>query len=343
MDLDGQMRLSVRLPHSWCGSGPDAIRRVAEACEELGFWGVSVHDHLLVDPAHGFCRDGSRNAHDMYEALGVLSFVAGFTRRVKLITTVIVLGFRSPVLLAKEVATLDNLSGGRLLLGVGVGALRGRASDQGYRLSVNASIARKEFDALNVRGHRGAMADEHLEAMEALWTRDRSSYHGRLVSFEDFAFFPKPLQRPRPPIWVGGRSEAALRRVVFHGDGWIPSHENPAHYDRCRRRIEEIAAEAGRPAPGGWGLNVDATIAPTEAEAEQTILRAYGHVFESHQALRDACLAGSPEGWLEQLARWRALGVQLVDLKLVPMDLESTLAQLRLIARRVLPALPSLG
>jgi alkanesulfonate monooxygenase SsuD/methylene tetrahydromethanopterin reductase-like flavin-dependent oxidoreductase (luciferase family) len=336
------MRLVVRLPHSYAAAHPSAIRRVAEAAEELGYWGISVQDHLIVDPTIAPCRSGQGDNRDVYEAFQVLSWVAAATRRVKLLTTVIVVGFRHPVMLAKEAATLDALSEGRLILGLGVGALRKRRAAEGFKLTHHAGVATREFDALGVNGSRGPLAEETLRVLDACWTQSPASFEGPTVRFRDLDMWPRPVQRPRPPIWIGGRSEAAMRRVALLADGWIPSHEAPQHFAWGRRRILELAAEAGRPAPTGWGTNIDIALGRSSEAAEAEMARWFGHLFESRQAMVDATLTGTPERVLEQLGRWRRAGLEVADLKFVPRDVDATLQQMRLVAEEVIPALPAL-
>jgi probable F420-dependent oxidoreductase len=154
-------------------------------------------------------------------ALTAMSFLAGATSRVTVISAVVILPLHNPVVLAKEIATLDVLSGGRLIVAFGVGH------------------AAEEFEALGVRfDQRGRMADEYLEAMSVLWTEDAPSYDGRYVRFADIRFEPKPLQKPHPPLWIGGNSPASLRRAA-RWQGWFPwkvtAAELPARLAELRR------------------------------------------------------------------------------------------------------------
>lgn len=222
----------VRVPHAWCHVSPSAIHEVSAAAEELGFDGVSVQDHLLSESGVTPCGDAhGQDDRMVLEALSVLNYLAGRTRRLRLLSGVLVLSYRDAILLAKEVATLDVLSRGRLVVGVGVGAVGGGQADAGQELSPHARIAQREFEAMGVRGGRGGLMDEMLESMITLWEQDSATFHGRLISFDGLDLFPKPVQDPHPRIWIGGRSDAALRRVARLGDGWFPSHASP---DRSR-------------------------------------------------------------------------------------------------------------
>jgi probable F420-dependent oxidoreductase len=172
---------------------------VARTADELGFDSLAIPEHIVIP-------------NDMVEAMGpwwshamtAMSFVAGATSRIVVDSAVIVLPYHDPVVLAKAAATLDLLSGGRVRLSIGVGH------------------AEREFEILRVPFHeRGRVTDEYLAAMIELWTSDTPEFHGTHVDFADIAFAPKPVQRPHPPIWIGGNSKAAMRRAARH-DGWYP-------------------------------------------------------------------------------------------------------------------------
>jgi alkanesulfonate monooxygenase SsuD/methylene tetrahydromethanopterin reductase-like flavin-dependent oxidoreductase (luciferase family) len=336
------IRFTVRLPHSLRVADPAAIRTVATLAEELGFYGVSVQDHILLDAGSAPCYTGDADPRTVYSALTTLAYLAGVTETVKLLTTVVVAGYRHPVMLAKEAATLDALSGGRLILGFGVGASRTRQAAEGFLLSHHASIATREFDALGVSGHRGRLADETLRVLDMIWTQESATFAGETVSFEDLDVFPKPVQRPRPPILIGGRSEAALRRTALLADGWCPSHESPEHFALGRRRALDIAAEAGRPAPTWWGTNIDLAIATSRDAAEEKMTRGFGRLFETRDAMLNATLTGTPEDILDRLRVWRRAGLNLADIKIVPRDLDDTLEQMAIIGKEILPVLPEL-
>jgi len=338
----GSPAVFVRVPHAWCHASASAIAEVADATEEFGFDGVSVQDHLLSDSGVTPC--GGAHGHDdrsVLEAMAVLNFLAGRTRRLRLLSGVLVLPYRSPVLLAKEIATLDNLSGGRLTLGVGVGAVAGRQADAEQQLSAHARIAQREFQAMGVRGDRGSLMDEMLEAMIALWEHDSASFHGRHVNFEGLDLYPKPVQQPHPPVWIGGRSEAALRRVARIGDGWFPSQASPDLIVAGRARITEFVGEVGRAVPVDQGVNLFASIAKDGAAARAVIVAALGRRFKHPDALWNATLSGNPDEVLDQMRAYIAAGVTAFDVKLLPLGIPETLAQLQLLADTILPALRS--
>lgn len=213
----------------------DRIRDVAVAADQLGFDVVWTAEHLIF-PAQlctPYPYGGGRAPFDISDPIldvaTTLAFVAALTTRVRLGTSVVVLPYHHPIALAKALATLDVLSNGRLLLGVAGGWLR------------------EEFDLLGVPFHeRGARTDEYLALLKQLWSDERVTFRGRFFTLDDAVFFPKPIQRPHPPIWIGGDSAAALRRVGRVGDGWMAVPRGLAHLEGCIATIRQAAAAAGR-------------------------------------------------------------------------------------------------
>lgn len=215
------MQFGVCLPTFPFGAAPtaDRIAEVAQAAEELGFDSVWASDHLLppaVRPRYGI----------LYECLTTLAYVAGRTRRVSLGTSVLVLPLRHAVEVAKQVATLDNLSGGRVILGVGAGWIP------------------EEFAALGADfRRRGRHLDEAIRVLRVLWTHSRPSFDGQFYRFTDVLFGPLPARPSGPPIWVGGHTEAALRRAARLGDAW---HADDLAGDSLRAMVDHLRALAAR-------------------------------------------------------------------------------------------------
>ncbi|HXG39498.1 MAG TPA: TIGR03619 family F420-dependent LLM class oxidoreductase [Candidatus Limnocylindrales bacterium] len=330
------LRLTVRLPHSRCFASRDAIIRVAEAAEELGYWGVTVEDHFLL-PRQPCATADPVDGRTVFEALATLAFVAARTERLKLITGVLVVPMRHPIMLAKETATLDALSGGRLVLGIGVGALRRRTTAENVNLVSNARIATREFDALAIHGDRGPLTDEYLAAVRELWQADPASFDGRHVSFSGLDLYPRPVQA-RIPIWVGGRSDKALRRAA-RNDGWFPSQCSAEFLASGRRSIERYAREDGTAPPSEFGPSNAACVLPSESAARDAMERLYGYYFTTREALWSQTITGSPETVARRLAEYRAAGATFADLRFLPISIESILEQMRLVAERVVPAL----
>lgn len=189
---------------------------VAQAAERAGFAFLSVNDHIIVPgklgSAYPYTQGGVWSASEhghCFDQLAALAFIAGCTTRLKLLTSVMVVPHRPVIQTAKTLSTIDVLSNGRLILGVGAGWME------------------EEFKLLGAPfKERGAATDEYIEAFKQLWTAERPSYKGRHVDFEDVIFAPKPMQPGGPPIWVGGESPAAMRRTIKLGDGWYPGNNN---------------------------------------------------------------------------------------------------------------------
>jgi alkanesulfonate monooxygenase SsuD/methylene tetrahydromethanopterin reductase-like flavin-dependent oxidoreductase (luciferase family) len=203
------VRLGVNVPNFGPGTSPDTLARWAQTVEGLGFDLLMVSDHIAVTP-----DVAEQYPAPFYEPFTTLAWLAGLTRRIRLGTTVLIVPYRHPLLVARMAANLNDLSGGRLVLGVGVG------------------WARQEFDALGVAfAERGRLTDEHLLAIRAAW-RDDQDYRGGQI-----------------PIWVGGNSDAALRRAVRLGDAWHPLRFTPGWLTSAVDRLTTAAADERRPRP----------------------------------------------------------------------------------------------
>jgi probable F420-dependent oxidoreductase len=209
------VHLGVILPNYGSSSAPEGIRRSVEAAEELGFDSVWTTEHMLVG-AEAVDRFGR-----VYDPLITLAWIAGWTERVRLGTSIVLVPLHHPVHLAKEIATLQELSGGRAVLGIGVG------------------WHRDEFEFLGVRfGGRDARTDEAVRLIRALWKGERS-FDGRWWSFADATFAPLPS--PLLEIWVGGSSERAIRRARDLGDAWHPSGgSDAAHVARVKEAFPDL-------------------------------------------------------------------------------------------------------
>jgi probable F420-dependent oxidoreductase len=222
------MKIGVNLINFGPGATPEALLRTTQLAEGLGYHLAMISDHVAVTP-----DVAERYPAPLYEPFTALAWLAPQARAIALGTTVVILPYRHPLETARMTANLDRLTGGRFIFGVGIG------------------WARQEFDVLGVPfTKRGALADEYLEAIKACWTHDVASYTGRHVAFRDVDTRPRPVQTPHPPVWVGGNSDAALRRAVRHGNGWHPIRPTVASLrDDGLVRLRRIAAAEGRPVP----------------------------------------------------------------------------------------------
>lgn len=219
------MKFGFIIPHNWGLEDPQDVLRLAPKAEELGYDSVWVNHHIL-NAGYILERLGDK---PYYDALTTLTYSAASTRSVQLGTTVLVLPYLNPLVLAKALATLDVFSDGRLVVGVGVGALK------------------HESDSLGSDYHRrGAYADESIAIMKELWTSEDPNFSGRFFSFSGAKFSPKPLQKPHPPVLIGGTSDAALRRVARLGDGWHPNRLSPDELAAAIERLKSHLGLAGR-------------------------------------------------------------------------------------------------
>jgi len=244
------LKLSVEFPSVASREGPDRVLDLARAIEEIGYDEIAVFDHVVMGyPTES--RRGPRYPPQMpvLEAIVLLAQIAVVTDRVSLATEVLVLPQRQPVLVAKQVATLDSLSNGRVRLGIGVG------------------WQESEYDALEEEfGNRGKRMDEAIALMRAYWGDDRIDFDGEFYTSTAMAMEPKPPQGRDLPLWIGGGSRAALRRVADLGDGWMGTATlDDAEAERMVAAIHERAVEIGRD-PGEIGLQMMLQPPPTSDE-----------------------------------------------------------------------------
>jgi probable F420-dependent oxidoreductase len=229
---------------------PTEMAALARLSEELGFESLWIGEHILV-PFDGMPEADRLNFRPdsrFVEPWVALSHLAAVTSRVRLGTCVVVLPMHSPVHLARAIATTDVLSGGRVSAGIGLGVIEAeyRAVHEEYR-------------------NRGARMDEMIRVLEVLFNEDRPEFHGQFYDFPPSGFEPKPVQRPRPPLLVGGASEAAFRRAVNHADGWFGGSPPPEQAAETIADLQRRRAEVGRPSLEitlltGWSQGFEADL-----------------------------------------------------------------------------------
>jgi probable F420-dependent oxidoreductase len=301
-----KIRIGV-MPGPWpAGAGAEFLWRLVEVCEASAIDSLWLSDRLLA-PA--------------LEPLTTLAAVAARTERLKFGTAVLVLPFRSPILAAKSLATLDILSAGRIFPVVGLGV------DQ-----------RREWEAAGVPpGTRGARTDEAMVVMRRLWLEDEVSHQGTYFTLDRVRLWPRPVQTP-PPLWVGGTSEAALRRAGRLGDGWLGSFILPEAFGRAVERIQEHAAAAGRAIPGDhYGTIIPFVLAPSPAEGWETAGPHLPRDRTDEATLRRLVAAGPPDAVAAAIERYvRGGGTKFVLRPAGPPA--GQLEQLLRLAEEVIPA-----
>jgi probable F420-dependent oxidoreductase len=297
------MQFGVTVPNNWGIEDPQQVLDFGPMAEELGYDSVWVMDHLFNT---GYIRE-RLEGKPYYHPMSTLSYLAGTTKRVMLGTSVLVLPYHNPVELAKYTASLDQISGGRVILGVGVGAME------------------EEFDALGISMRdRASLTNECIAIMKELWTNPSPSYESKRWKFNDLLFSPKPIQKPHIPFWVGGSSSGAMRRAALRGDGWHPTGVSPEEFSIGRREISEMATAAGRdPDSLTWSLRVE--------------VEAHGGPSSERAAGRARLSGDDPDAMAASLAAYETAGVQHVILALNTGDVATITRLMETIARDVVP------
>ena len=303
---------------------PDAqgIRRFVQRAEELGFESVLAGDHVLL-PTGGtnqypYTADGSfsRPADEPFlETMTMLGYMAACTDTIKLGSTVIILPYRNPLVQAKMFASLDVLTDGRMICGVGVGWLE------------------KEFDTLGVPyAERGPMSDEFLEIFKTLWTQAHPEFHGNYYDIEGIQFYPKPVQQPHIPIWVGGHSRPALRRVARYGDCWHTTRQTPDFVAQNLPYLREQAERAGRdPASISISLKRSLHFTDLDAAEEEASVRTGGVVIATTQEV------------IDDVYYCRELGINQLTYDFRVDGLDASIRVMEHLAAEVLPVAQRLG
>ena len=293
------MEIGCHLPTQGPVATREALLTFAREAERRDIASLWVSDHVVFPRTATGSYPGGRFPHPpdqpYLEPVAVLAAAAVCTMRARIGASVFILGHRHPVVMAKMLTTIDALSNGRLICGVGVGWWK------------------EELDILGAPFHaRGRQADEILRVFKALWTAENPSFEGEFFRFRDIGFAPKPVQKPHPPIWVGGDSPGAFRRVVTLGDGWHATNKTPAELRDALTRLRAAADAARRPFE---------TIA-----------------LSLRFALRDELLAQGSQAVVDRLGEYKQLGLGHVMLDFRRDDLARMLEILDLVAGTIRPA-----
>lgn len=290
---------------------PDWIYRVGDALEEHGIDAIAMGDHVVYTSPN-------------MEALTMLAAFAGRTKRLGLMSNVLLLPLRNPAVTAKIVASIDYLSGGRMIFGVGVGGENP-----------------KEFELCGVPlGERGARTDEALQIVRKLWSESPASHSGRFWRFEDISMEPKPVQPGGPPIWIGGRSDKALRRAVRYGDGWIGYALTAERFAESVQKIRAIAAVEGRDlSKFQFGQSPWIYVAGSREQARELSVRYMTTLYNQPsfaQLVDKYCLLGTPDDCIRGIERYVELGARLISLRSTcPPD--ELIDQIKLYGKEIVP------
>lgn len=290
----------------------DKIATMAERAEALGIDALWLSAHVILPPQErsGYVMVPGRQHPEFWkqgywEPMTLTAFLAARTRRIHLGTSIVVLPMHNPIEMAKQVAQVDQLSGGRFTFGVGVGWFA------------------EEFEVLGRDFHdRGRRTDEALEMMQVLWRDEPATFHGRYHSFETASFLPKPVQQPRPPIWVAGNSEPAMRRAARYADAWHPVRTTPEQLDAAKTRLGELVEQAGRPA-GAVALAAKCPM-----------------VFQDGPPGEEQFpTQGRPQDIVDAVKRYQDVGVSDFVFDIIPESLEQALTTMDRFAQEVRPKL----
>ncbi|MBI3743109.1 MAG: LLM class F420-dependent oxidoreductase [Chloroflexi bacterium] len=307
------LRFSTPLsPHErWADMEP--MVRAAQRAEALGYFGVTLPEHIVmpvklgVEPMNVVWFDNF--------VLG--SHIASLTQRIRLIFCVMVVPYRPAVQTAKQIATLDQVSKGRLIVGVGAGWMRAEFRNLGL-----------PFD------ERGAMTDEYLAAMRALWTQESPSFQGKHVSFTSLIFQPKCYQKPHAPLWIGGSGPRILRRVVEHGQGWMPMVGTIDDMARDIREVKQRTKAAGRDPDA-----LDFSFSIVVGERDEYSEKARAHVVKERNVIRPQAVT-VPE-IVDLLGEYRAAGFTHLGVSWKWRTIPEYMEGLEWFAREIMPRVSS--
>ena len=291
----------------------------AQKAEELGFDRITTGEHIM---------DGNPPRPTLLN-IPVMAAAAGATRTLKVMTGIVIAPLYHPVMLAKLVTSLDVVSKGRLDFGIGISGQRG---------------TRIEFDALGIPVQtRGRRTDEMLQVMKRLWTEEHVSHHGRFFDFEDVTLLPRPYQEPYPPIWVAGRSEAAMRRAAVEADGWYPYLFTVRRLKATNETVRQMAEEAGRDLSNfHWGLNQPTSLGEDRGAALETAVAHVGQRYvtperSAEDIAQALCLTGTPQDCIKGIEERIDAGVRDFIFGFLSPDPAGLYRQMEIMAKEVIP------
>lgn len=336
----GKYEFGIRVPNSGPLSSKENIVRASQQAEEMGFDTIWLHDHVVWSSEmhrHHISSGATEAVADtqeanFFEAMTTMAYLAGKTKSITIGVACLVMPCRNPIYAAKQAATLDVLCDGRLVVGVGLGSKATRESS--------------EFDVFDVpiKG-RGNRTDDYIKAMKAIWEQPMASYEGKYVRFKNAEIYPKPVQKPHPPVWVGGWMDQAAVRAGRYGEGWIPGWLSPKEMARGCEILRKTAEENGRD-PSKITIAVEklAAIARTRDDAMKLALptiRESSHTYERDvdniQFALDRHIIGSVDDVQRRIDEFIEAGVQHFELKLIYPDMETMLEEMALWSKEITP------
>lgn len=295
------------------------VAELAQRAESLGFDRVTTGEHVM---------DGNPPRPTLL-TIPAMAAAAGATRTLRVMTGIVIAPLYHPVMLAKLVATLDVISQGRLDFGIGISGQRNTEA---------------EFEALDIPVRtRGRRTDEMLEVMKRLWTEEQVSHQGRFFSFQDTTLLPQPAQKPYPPIWIAGRSEAAMRRAALLGDGWYPYLFTVRRLKSSNETIRQMAAEAGRDLEGfHWGLNQPTAISQDREEALGLAVANVGQRYvtpdrSAEDIAQALCVTGTPQDCVQAVEERVEAGVRDFNFGFLADNSTQLFNQMEMFAKQVIP------
>ncbi len=307
------------MPSRGTMSSPDSLRSLAQRAEALAYDSIWVSDHIIlprqVASFYPYAENGVATFtpdQPYYEPIATLNFLAGCTQRVRLGTHVLIIPYRNPVTTAKQLSTLDVLSGGRVILGAGVGWME------------------EEFQALGLDtfAQRGAVTDEYLQLYKELWTKEYPEFQGEHFQISGAGFEPKPVQKPHIPIWIGGHTGPAIRRAAKLADGWMPiglrppAILEPEEMAAKIARLRTLTVRAGRPEDA-----VDVTFSTSVA-------------FDDSPTQARRMMTGRPEQIASDLRQYQDLGVKNFIIGFAGDEAAVLQDNMEKFSRQVMPLIP---
>lgn len=310
------MDFGLHLPASSATVKPEDLIRFARQAEALGFYCLTIADHIIVPKnisvPYPYTVDGKYPGTGYhFETLSTMGFLAGATRRIRFATSVMIFPYRNPIVTAKMLASLDVLSGGRVIVGAGVGWMK------------------EEFENIRTEpfAERGKVTDEYIAAFRELWTSENPSFEGKYCRFSDIVFLPKPVQKPTIPIWIGGHSKQAIRRAARLGDGWHPIGGVPT----IPLEPQDVAADMSM-------LREYAEKAGRDVKKIRVALK--GSLFDREKQItpgKRRRFIGSAEEVASDIRDYRAVGVDTMIFDVRRPTIAETLERMEWMAKEVFP------